>query len=296
MGTMMEGLDYNPVIYQLISELMWEKELPDPETWKSEYLRSRYGKINEKATAAWKNIFGHYYTQSGLFEPNPIISRPALTDKDFLIARESYTGAKLLIEASEDLKEIDAYRFDLVNLFRQLSGQYAGHLLYEVSKNYREGNLKEFDKLVVEFNDLAVKIEKLMATREEFLFGKWLADSRERATSEQEAKLYEWNARAIITTWGGRVLYGYAIKDWAGLYSEYYLPRWEKFFTAMRNELTGGEKLDYGNFKKDIIQWEDEWVDLRAEKIVSHPTGSSVDQARELWAEYGERIARLIIE
>jgi len=294
MGMMMEGLDYNPVTYQLISDLMWEKELPDPDKWQNDFLKSRYGSMNEKATEGWKNIFDHYYTQSGLFEPNPIISRPALTEKDISIPAESFSGAKFLIEASEDLKDIDAYQFDIVNLFRQLFGQYAGHLLFEITKNFREGNIKEFDQTVAEFNDLAWKIESLMNTREEFLFGKWVADSRERATNEQEAKLYEWNARAIITTWGGRVLYGYAIKDWAGLYSEYYLPKWEKFFSAMRTELSDGEKLDYEKFKKEIIQWEDDWVNLREEKIISQPFGNSIELAKELWKQYGEELLILV--
>jgi len=296
MGMMMEGLDYNPVTYQLMSYLMWEKELPDPEKWKSTYLKSRYGKNNEKAAEGWKNIFDHYYTQSGLFEPNPILNRPELTEKEFLIPAKSFSGAKLLIEASEDLKDIDAYQFDIVNLFRQLFGQYAGHLLHDITKSFREDNIKEFENSVAEFNDIAKKIENLMYTREEFLFGKWVADSRERASSEQEEKLYEWNARALITTWGGRVLYGYAIKDWAGLYSSYYLPKWEKFFSAMRTELSGGEKLNFEKFKTDIMLWEDSWISQREEKLISEPTGNTVESAKEIWNEYGEKLANLLNE
>lgn len=294
MGMMMEGLDYNPVTYQLISDLMWEKNLPDPDKWKSEYLKSRYGSINEKSAEGWKSIFAHYYTQSGLFEPNPVIARPAFSEKDIMLPEALVTGARLLIEASEEFKDIDAYQFDIVNLLRQLFGQYAGHLLFKITKNFREGNIKEFDQTIGEFNDLVRKIETLMNTREEFLFGKWVADSRERATSEQEAKLYEWNARAIITTWGGRVLYGYAIKDWAGLYSSYYLPKWEKFFSAMHTELSGGEKLDYEKYKKEIMLWEDSWVNLHEDKIISQPTGSSVELAKALWNDYGEKLLSTI--
>ena len=130
----------------------------------------------------------------------------------------------------------------MVNLFRQVFGQYAGHLLHEITVNYQEKNISKFDTSVTEFLALSHKLEDLMGTREEFLFGKWIADSRKHASTPKEAELYEWNARAIITTWGGRILYGYAIKDWSGLYSSYYLPRWEKFFAEMRAEITGWEK------------------------------------------------------
>lgn len=290
MGLMMEGLDYNPVTYQLVTDLMWEKEVPAQESWKKQYLKSRYGTLDEKVNEAWKSIFSYYYVSPGLFEPNPIISRPALTNKEIRLKEELVIGARQLIEASDKLKDIDSYQFDVVNLSRQVFGQYAGHLLFEITKCYREKNLKRFDELTSEFKTLSLKIDELMATREEFLFGKWVADSRERATSEQEKKLYEWNARAIITTWGERVLYGYAIKDWAGLYKSYYLPKWDKFFSSMRTEIEGGEKLDPEKFKNEIIQWEDNWINLHEDNLVSVPTGNSVEKAIQLWSEYGEKL------
>ncbi|HUX96225.1 MAG TPA: alpha-N-acetylglucosaminidase [Bacteroidales bacterium] len=293
MGLMMEGLDYNPVTYQLVTDMIWEKEVPDPENWKKQYLTSRYGSPDEKVDEAWKKIFSYYYVSPGLFEPNPVISRPAFMEKDINIRLDPVVGAKMLIDASDKLKEIDSYQFDIVNISRQIFGQYAGHILYEINDNYRVGNLKDFDLKVAEFKALARKIEELMTTREEFLFGKWVADSRERATNAEEAKLYEWNARAIITTWGGRVLYGYAIKDWAGLYTSYYLPKWEMFFAAMRNEITGGEKLNYENFKKEIILWEDNWITLREEKLIASPEGNAVELAKELWNEYGEKLLNI---
>ena len=290
MGLMMEGLDYNPVTYQLVTDLMWEKSPPDMAHWKKQYLQSRYGRSDEKVIEAWTKIFNYYYASPGLFEPNPIISRPAFSEKDIRLPESPVRGLQILLSLSEDLQDLDSYQFDIVNLSRQIFSQYAGHLLYEITKSYRKGNIVEFDELTAEFMDLAVKIDKLIATREEFLFGKWLADSKERATNEGEAKLYEWNARAIITTWGGRILYGYAIKDWSGLYDSYYLPKWEKFFSEMRTELTRGKKFNYENFKKEIIEWEDNWINLYEENIISTPAGNSAELAEKLWSDYGEKL------
>jgi hypothetical protein len=78
------------------------------------------------------------------------------------------------------------------------------------------------------------------------------------------------------------------------LYSSYYLPKWEKFFTAMRKEMTGGVKLDYVKFSEDIIKWEDQWISLRAENIISSPEGNSLELAKELWQEYGEKILGVV--
>lgn len=293
MGMMNEGLDYNPVVYQLVSDLMWENHVPDLKQWKTEYLTSRYGVADGKAAAAWEHIFSYYYTQSGLFEKNPVTDRPHLIDADILPSPASVRGAELLLEAAGELGDIDAYIYDLVNLFRQVLGQYAGHFLYQISEAYRQKDITKFDLYVKRFNELSAEVEKLMTTREEFLFGKWVADSRKHAGNRQEEDLYEWNAKAIITTWGGNMLYGYAIKDWAGLYSGYYLPRWEKFFNLMRIEMSKGKKLDYEKFISEIKIWEKEWINIREEKIISVPSGNPVEIARQIWNNYGKEMAAL---
>lgn len=290
MGLMMEGLDYNPVTYELITDMMWETGVPDLNKWKKKYLQSRYGIINKDIINAWEYIFSYYYTKSGLFEVNPIINRPQLIKNDIWPSEVSVLGSKILINVADELKNNDAYQFDIVNLFRQVFGQYAGHLLYEITTSYQDKNVEKFDESVMKFINLSGKIEQLMATRKEFLLGKWIEDSRERATNVKEEQLYEWNARAIITTWGGRILYGYAIKDWAGMYSSYYLPRWKMFFELLRSDISEKKKLDYNGFVKDIMKWEDNWVGLREEKITSAPSGNSIILAKELWEQYSENI------
>ncbi len=48
MGLMMEGLDYNPLIYEFVTDMMWETGVPDLSKWKKKYLLSRYGLVNDK--------------------------------------------------------------------------------------------------------------------------------------------------------------------------------------------------------------------------------------------------------
>ena len=290
MGLMMEGLDYNPVTYELLTDLMWEKGVPDLYEWKRKYLQSRYGKLNDTIIRGWDHIFDFYYSKSGLFETNPIIKRPFLVRNDIWPSEDAVEGTRNLISASVNFSGIDAFQYDIVNLFRQVFGQYAGHLLYEITLSYQEKNISSFESSVNGFLTLSRKLEDLMATREEFLFGKWIKDSRKHASNLSESELYEWNARAIITTWGGRELYGYAIKDWAGLYSSYYLPRWEKLFAEMRTEIRGGDKLDYEKFIKQTIAWEDQWNTLHEENLVSVPAGNALAIAKEIWDQYGTKL------
>ncbi len=294
MGLMNEGLGYNPVVYELVVDMVWETGVPDLGTWKEKYLKSRYGIVNEDIINSWEYIFNSFYTKKWYHQRNKIISRPYLAEKDIWPSEASVLGAESLIGMENELKDIDAYQFDVVHLFRDIFGQYTAHLLYEITSSYQVKNIEEFNEAVKEFNDLSGELEQLIATREEFLFGKWIADSKERATNADEERLYEWNAKAIVTNWGGeynnRGLNGYAKKDWAGLYSSYYLPRWNKLFDLMKSEITGGEKLDMDKFNKDITIWEDNWNNLREEDITSVPTGNSIELAKELWEKYGEKM------
>ena len=288
MGLMMEGLDYNPVIYQFTTDMMWEKRVPDLNKWKVNYLQSRYGVVNKDILEGWSHLFDFYYTKSGIFEKNPILQRPQFVKTDIWPSKDAVLGAKSLIAAADELKQKETYQYDLVNLFRQIFGQYAGHFLFKITSAYQEKNIEKFDESVSEFMTLSLKLDQLIGTRSEFLFGKWISDSRKCATNIEEEKLYEWNAKAIITTWGGQELYGYAQKDWAGLYTSYYLPKWQKFFIAMYSDLTENKKLDYDIFIKELKIWEENWNSMREEKVTSLPAGNSIQLAKELWNEYGE--------
>ena len=45
-------------------------------------------------------------------------------------------------------------------------------------------------------------VDKLLATDEHFLLGVWLENAKNMSTSDQERRLYEYNARNQITLWG----------------------------------------------------------------------------------------------
>jgi alpha-N-acetylglucosaminidase len=294
MGLMMEGLEYNPVTYALVTDMMWEQGVPDLRNWEEQYLRSRYGRTDDTLSEAWMHIFSHYYTQSGQFETNPVIRRPFLATDDIRPSADAVAGAAGLAEASSRFGSNDAFRYDIVNLYRQVFGQYAGHLLHEITMAYQAKDKGKFEASVSRFLDLTSRMEKLLATREEFLFGKWVCDAKRHARNPEEEKLYEWNARAIVTTWGGRVLYGYAIKDWAGLYSTYYIPKWEKFFSLMRNEINGGDRLDIEKFTKDLLVWEDTWNSLSETPSNAIPEGDPTEIALGLWKDYGRELTDLM--
>ncbi len=94
---------------------------------------SRYGNPDSSIITGWDHIFNYYYTKSGIFEVNPVIKRPYLVLEDMWPSEDAVKGISSLISDSSSLGRIDSYQFDIVNLFREVFGQYAGHMLYEIT-------------------------------------------------------------------------------------------------------------------------------------------------------------------
>ena len=86
----------------------------------------------------------------------------------------------------------------------------------------------------------------LLQTNEFFLLGRWLSYVPPWASSPVERNRLSYDARSILTTWGDRKaseagLHEYANRDWAGLTSDYYLPRWKMYFDSLSTALATNE-------------------------------------------------------
>ena len=87
--------------------------------------------------------------------------------------------------------------------------------------------------------------DSLLSTRKEFSASSWLNAARSLGTTEEEKKLYEWNASALITVWGDSIaanqggLHDYSHREWSGILKDLYYQRWKTFFEQKQRELDG---------------------------------------------------------
>lgn len=99
------------------------------------------------------------------------------------------------------------------------------------------------------FLEIITKVEEVTGTQEEFMLGTWLESAKALAKNADDftKELYELNARGLITTWGSIEqansggLIDYSNRQWSGLTSDYYKPRWEKWIAERKKELAGEE-------------------------------------------------------
>ena len=102
----------------------------------------------------------------------------------------------------------------------------------------------QFEIKSKEFLQLINDLDRLLATRKEFLLGRWLEMAKSSGTNEKEKELFKWNARTLITVWGNKEcsennLHEYAMKQWSGLLNDFYYQRWKMFFEALKERLDG---------------------------------------------------------
>ncbi len=67
--------------------------------------------------------------------------------------------------------------------------------------------------------------------------------------------------------------------------SDFYKPRWEKFFDVLDKALKNGVEVDVDSFERSIKDWEWEWVNTQKDFPIE-PRGNAHDVANQLHKKY----------
>ena len=298
LGFVNEALGCNPIVNDLMSEMAWRAEPPALDTWVPAFAESRYGRLPPAAAEAWRTLQSTAYLTPNRVD-SIICTRPAFSGR----ARWAEVGAPYdrrrlaeawsqLLACADALGAVDTYRFDLVHLGRHVLDSLAGPRLQQVNQAFQNKDRAALATATTRYLDLLRDMDALLGTREEFLLGRWLADARRWGTDEKERRLYEWNARTLITLWGPRdgILHEYAQRQWSGLLTGFYLPRWQMFFQRLDAALATDQPFDEAAFEQAVRDWEVAWTHAR-ERHPAQPQGDAVALARTFRAKYAPDFA-----
>jgi alpha-N-acetylglucosaminidase len=289
-GMIQEGLDYNPVVFDFMTEMAWRDQPVDLSTWIRDYSLRRYGQSLIDAEKAWQILLDTAYSGAGSmtpalpFRPSLELKRPTTQLAQTCKMADAWN---LLLNCSVSLKNKDTYQFDLVNVSRQVLVSYSTVLFNKMVSAYSAKDLPQLEELAKQFGVLALDLDTLLATRQEFLLGAWLEDAKRWGDTAEEQRRCEWNARNVLTLWGNRdsELHDYARKEWSGLISRFYLPRWQQFCERLASALRSGQPLNSAAFEQDIRKWEEQWTS-RSDLFSSQPSGDAVAISSRLYGKY----------
>ena len=301
-GFTMEGIETNPVMYELMSELPWRPEKFTKEEWIKGYIKARYGSYDENIAKAWYIlIHGIYNCPFGNNQQGPhesiFCGRPSKENfqasswskmQNYYDPNSTIAAAKEFIKAADSFKGNNNYEYDLVDITRQALAD-KGRMTY----NYAIADFKNFDRSSYKANskkflDLLLMQDKLLGTRSEFRLGRWTTAARSLGTTEEEKDQYEWNARVQVTTWGNRVcaddggLRDYAHKEWNGLLRDFYFRRWFAWWNMLDGVFEGLPEM-----KIDYYGMEEPWT-LQHNPYSAEPEGDPIEVAREAVGKISE--------
>lgn len=301
-GLTMEAIEQNPAIYALMLENVW-RDTPIPlDSWLKEYARRRYGKENRDAARAWEVLQRTVYSHQPWWGTSSIITgRPTFEEESVWTythipydRMEFLEACELLLKASEELSGSEGFRYDLVDVVRQALANYSNGLQQEFAEAYRRGDWSLYEAKTSEFLTLIDDMDRLLATRRDFLLGRWLNDARRLGRTLEEKDLYERNARNLITLWSGEdcTIHEYACKEWSGMLKGFYKERWIRFFDYVKACRARGEPCDFALFDKDISRWEWSWVNSH-EPYPDTPRGDEVEEAASVYWKYAPQMKRM---
>ncbi len=320
LGLYMEGMRNNPVYVDLFLAMIWRQDTVDVDTFLSAYARRRYGAESRAAGQAWKILHETVYQPGtdGLEPSSALAARPALDlvksgpNRGFHIPYANDRLAKaweLLLQDAPLLSGSDAYRFDIMDVGRQVLANYAFKLARQWSAHFKQGDAAAFEATSTAFLNLLDDVDSLLMTRPEYNLGKWLRDAESRATNDEERALYRLNALSLLTLWAGETptFFDYAWHDWGGLIKHYYRQRWVLFFDHLRDKLATGEgyadpadkeQLAFGiprlratPFYDKLADWELAWCQAEHD-IPAAAQGDTLEIARDLLGKYGDQLAK----
>ena len=322
-GFTMEGSENNPIMFELMSELPWRPEKFKKEDWVRQYVKARYGVDDPLIERAWLLLARTIYNcPAGNNQQGPhesiFCGRPSLNNfqasswskmKNYYDPYSTLEAAKMLNSVAEKYRGNNNFEYDLVDITRQALADQARLQYQRAIADYKAFATKEFESDYRRFLLMLLMQDKLLGTRSEFRLGHWTEAAIACGTTTEEKKLYEWNARVQITTWGNRYcadtggLRDYAHKEWQGLLKDFYYTRWETYFNALADQMKAQQKpqpdlLGGGpNASKtaaelfqmalpqevtlDYYAIEEPWT-LRQNPYTAAPEGSPVDVAKEV--------------
>lgn len=283
----------NPFATTVLAGLPWRTQGQTLAEQAVEFADEHYGTADDSARAAWERIAQTCYVRcvdefscphEGLFTSAPGLDRQCASNWQPMAAGydrlELARAVPLLLDAAPAVQATDTYAEDLVALVRQVLSDCSRAWLPQIAQAVADQDVTRYDALTRQWLRAIDQLDTLMGTRREGLLGAYLADS-EHVAHLMDPALARQDMRGLLTFWlGDGDLLDYTNREWNGLLSSYYRPRWKLFFQDVREELLHGvdrPERDWDQFGRDWSARDD------SPAPAADPTGDAVTVARETW-------------
>lgn len=298
-GISPEGINQNYVMY----EFMLDQGIgPGPKNiaeWISGYAKRRYGVENHYIDKGWQLLRGSVYSCNETIHDghgNVVFTgRPHLNMKEAIwYDTENLFYAWDFFIFASNIVNTTLFRYDLVDVTRNCLEIMSQYYYKQIINGYKRKDIMLLTKASHKLLSLLNDLDTLLASDSHFLLGNWLEAAKRLGYTDQEKKLYEYNARNQITLWGpnGEIA-DYASKQWAGLIKHYYYPRWNIFTKMLLNSLYTGIPYSQEDFDYKVFYEVEQPFTFDISIFPTQPEGDTIYLAQEMFWKYRD-VANLI--
>ncbi|MDT0447354.1 alpha-N-acetylglucosaminidase [Streptomyces johnsoniae] len=303
-GASMEAFGGDPVLYELLADVAWRGGVGDVGAWLAHWAEVRYGRRTPELRRAWELLHAAVYAADGPGPPGSVVvCRPTLAG-DLRPQAPPHLAAPASPDVPPELAEAWALLLGACRpadsagpLGRDLcdvAAQVLTHLACARQLRAADAALaRDADGFAAAADALlgtVADLDALLATRPEYRLADWLEAARGWAATPSEARLYEANARRVLTLWGHSrsELHDYAGRHWAGLVRSFHLPRWRRWCTHIAEAIRDGAPYRAEEFEASMIAWEERWVagDVPEEPPGPRAGATTAGVAQELWSRH----------
>ncbi len=297
-GMFMEGIEQNPVLYDLQFELLTADREIDFDIWLSDYIKRRYGKNNIKIQNAWNLLVQTCYKDSG-YEENevgsavasrpqmiPVMTGPCCFTKVFYDENIFEKAALEFLSVSNDFFKSDGYQYDLCDITRQVLSNRFYFNQIEFAAAYKKKDISAVKTLAGKQLEIIEDLDYITSFRSEMCLSRWICDAQKLADDEAEKRYFTFNAKVLVTLWGdinsrSYLLYDYSWREWSGLLKDYYYVRWDMFYSRAIDCLEQRKRFKDKEFNNYSIR----------RKHLDYPLGKEMGRFERSWCDkYEEHI------
>lgn len=273
-GIIPEGVECDEVLFDIVSEVSVKSNLLPVKNFLGEYIKARYGFVNDDLISIYQELFDKVYTEdivgyqheSGLIAcPSLEVDRVCFWAGHSLLQDNTYLLdiVKSLFFYYENCKSSEGYRKDLLAVLRQYIANESWRYIYGLQDAVKNKDLVEFEKNEKGLMQLFDLQEQIVDCDKDLNLQNYLNKAKLRGRTEKDKKWLVRSAKLLITFWteskNGYGLHDYAAREYGDMLRYFYRPRWEKFIQAARVGIKNNEKVEnYDRYNNDKAFLEDD--------------------------------------
>ncbi|KAJ5120246.1 hypothetical protein N7448_010915 [Penicillium atrosanguineum] len=296
-GLSPEGQEGNEVVYDMLLDQAWSSTPLDTESYFHAWVASRYsgcGSIPQELYKAWDLMRTTIYNNTNL--TTTAVMRPVFVSRPQLSGLVGVAGSfgtvltydplvlvwawRLMYHAASSEPRLwsnPSYRHDMVDVTRQIMANAFTPLYLSLTSTYNNSDSTQasLSQKGTRMIQLLADIDSVLLTNKNFRLSTWIESARAWAGGDKKQEsFFEYSARNQITLWGpdGEIS-DYAAKQWGGLLSSYYVPRWRIFVEYLKS--TPAVSYNASMLQDRLLEFELKWQ--KKTWAETEPTGDAAD-------------------